>query len=159
MTISSKLTLATLLITALSTAAFADIGHTDSGKTEAALGSPAAAEAATKLYGVSLEDSMRIEFTETPEIHQGDIITFVITNNGNIPHEFSLGSLAEQEAHREMMVAMPNMKHEDGNSRTVAPGETSSLTWKFTGNEEILFSCNIPGHYQSGMIYETAILK
>ncbi|CEG59257.1 Copper-binding protein (fragment) (plasmid) [Legionella fallonii LLAP-10] len=52
-----------------------------------------------------------------------------------------------------MMRAMPNMVHEDGNTITLKPGETKTLTWKFksTPGHEIVFSCNIPGHFEAGM--------
>ncbi len=44
------------------------------------------------------------------------------------------------------------MKHDDPNSVLVAPGETKELVWKFTKAAELEFACNIPGHYEAGMV-------
>ncbi len=45
-----------------------------------------------------------------------------------------------------------SMKHDDPNSVLVAPGETKELVWRFTKAVELEFACNIPGHYESGMV-------
>jgi uncharacterized cupredoxin-like copper-binding protein len=100
---------------------------------------------------------MKIEFEEQPDIKDGDIVKFVITNQGKIPHEFSLGSAAEQETHREMMKQMPGMVHTDGNTITVQPGETQELAWQFTGKNQVVFACNIPGHFEGGMHHEVEV--
>jgi uncharacterized cupredoxin-like copper-binding protein len=44
------------------------------------------------------------------------------------------------------------MQHDDPNSVLVAPGKTAELTWTFTKATNIEFACNIPGHYQAGMV-------
>ena len=62
---------------------------------------------------------------------------FVITNEGKISHEFSIGDENEQKAHREMMRTMPSMVHEDGNTVTIKPGEIKELTWKFKGDSDV----------------------
>jgi uncharacterized cupredoxin-like copper-binding protein len=45
-----------------------------------------------------------------------------------------------------------HMSHDDPNSVLVPPGETKELTWKFSKDADIEFACNIPGHYESGMV-------
>jgi uncharacterized cupredoxin-like copper-binding protein len=45
------------------------------------------------------------------------------------------------------------MGHDDPNSVLLNPGETKELVWKFS--EAIVgleFACNVPGHYQAGMV-------
>lgn len=42
--------------------------------------------------------------------------------------------------------------HHDGNSVLVEPGKTAELTWTFGAATELEFACNMPGHYQSGMV-------
>ena len=129
-------------------------GHHDHGDSEAAVsvvGKPADKSASTRTIKVTTEDTMKYNFSESLNIQSGEVITFEVTNNGKIPHEFSIGNKVEQDKHREMMRKMPNMVHEDGNTVTVAPGETKTLTWQFKGNEEVVFACNIPGHYEGGM--------
>ena len=125
--------------------------------TESAVGKPAEIAAATKTINVNLLDSMQLEFVEQPDIKDGDIVKFVVTNKGKLAHEFSLGSASEQEAHREMMKQMPGMVHTDGNTITVQPGETQELAWQFTGKNQVVFACNIPGHFEAGMRQEVEV--
>ena len=47
---------------------------------------------------------------------------------------------------------MPGMKHDDPNSVLVEPGKTAELTWTFTRADNLEFACNVPGHYQAGMV-------
>lgn len=42
--------------------------------------------------------------------------------------------------------------HHDGNSVLVEPGKTAELTWTFSRATELEFACNMPGHYQAGMV-------
>ena len=44
------------------------------------------------------------------------------------------------------------MKHDDPNSVLVEPGKTGELTWTFKQASQLEFACNIPGHYQAGMV-------
>lgn len=44
------------------------------------------------------------------------------------------------------------MDHDDPNSVLVNPGKTGELVWKFTESTELEFACNIPGHYEAGMV-------
>ncbi len=47
---------------------------------------------------------------------------------------------------------MVGMKHYDPNSVLIEPGATEELVWTFTNATGLEFACNIPGHYQSGMV-------
>ena len=129
-------------------------GH---GHAMSPVGKLAEADAATKTIKVDLLDSMKFVFVQEPDLKAGDVVRFVVTNQGQIPHEFSIGTEAEQDAHREMMRKMPHMQHEDGNTITVQPGETKDLVWQFAGKGEVVFACNIPGHFEAGM-YHRSIL-
>jgi uncharacterized cupredoxin-like copper-binding protein len=44
------------------------------------------------------------------------------------------------------------MNHDDPNAVLVNPGKTEERIFKFTTATELEFACNIPGHYQSGMV-------
>ncbi|WP_207886462.1 plastocyanin/azurin family copper-binding protein [Pseudomonas sp. 30_B] len=44
------------------------------------------------------------------------------------------------------------MKHDDPNTVLVEPGKTAELTWTFSKAASLEFACNIPGHYQAGMV-------
>jgi uncharacterized cupredoxin-like copper-binding protein len=51
------------------------------------------------------------------------------------------------------------MRHDDPNTVMVAPGETREMVWKFTKAMEIEFACNMPGHYESGMLGRIDFVK
>lgn len=135
------------LLLCLSLTAWADAGHNASP-----VGKPTAPELADKTIQVKTLDTMRFAF-EPPleQIDEGETIRFVVSNTGTVPHEFFIGDEAEQKEHAAMMVQMPNMVHEDGNTLTVPPGETKEITWAFSGPGPVVFACNIPGHFQAGM--------
>ncbi|WP_374439731.1 cupredoxin domain-containing protein [Pseudomonas panipatensis] len=44
------------------------------------------------------------------------------------------------------------MHHGGGNTVMVAPGKTAELTWTFSKATNLEFACNVPGHYQAGMV-------
>ncbi|MBU0656981.1 MAG: copper-binding protein [Gammaproteobacteria bacterium] len=134
-----------------------DDGHGNHQHMESAVGKPAEAADATKTIEVSLLDSMEFEFAEQPDIQGGDIVKFVVINNGKLAHEFSIGNESEQDAHRKMMQQMPDMQHADGNTVTVQPGESKELAWQFTGPNKVMFACNVPGHFEAGMHHETEV--
>ena len=46
----------------------------------------------------------------------------------------------------------PAMAHSHSNSVLLSPGERAELIWKFTNSVEIEAACNVPGHYDVGMI-------
>ncbi len=124
-----------------------------------AVGYPAKPSNSQRSIDVSLSDNMRISFSEDlTELKSGTVINFVVTNEGEISHEFSIGNQAEQKAHAKMMRQMPGMVHNDGNTVTLAPGETKRLAWHFVGDDQVVFSCNIPGHFEAGM-FRIASLK
>ena len=122
------------------------------------VGGPVDAAMATKVIQVTMLDSMRFEFSPAPELKAGDIVKFTVTNQGKIPHEFSIGDEYEIKMHREMMRKMPDMVHDDGSMLTVNPGETKVLVWAFKAGGEVLFACNIPGHYEAGMFNKIRLL-
>ena len=82
---------------------------------------------------------------------KGETIRFVVTNSGQIPHEFVLGTAKMLREHAELMKRYPKMKHSDPNQLAVAPGSTSELVWRFDRAGVIDFACLVPGHYEAGM--------
>ena len=109
---------------------------------------------------VSMLDSMRFVFTPgLDSLKHGESIKFVVRNDGNIKHEFSIGNAKEQMAHAEMMRKMPDMHHSDPNTVSLEPGESGTLAWKFMGEDTVVFACNIPGHFEAGMHHNVKIGK
>lgn len=118
-------------------------------------GKPADAADADRVIEIDAND----DFTFGPEaieVTAGEIITFVITNTGNLPHDFTLGDDATQDAHEAEMAEMAGMTaddeaHGDANAVIVAAGETAELTWHFSESGSLLMGCHQPGHYAAGM--------
>ena len=124
-------------------------GHAHSMASLAGL--PGKEENVSRVIEVRADDSMR--FTHEPfNIQDGETIRFVVTNKGEVPHEFAIGTKDEHVDHGKMMMNNPTMHHgPGGNAITVKPGETQVLIWKFENAWQIEVACNIPGHYQAGM--------
>lgn len=123
------------------------------------VGEPASATEANLTVAVAMEDSMTYAFTpDIASIQQGEVINFVVINNGKVNHEFSIGNQEDQKEHAAMMLRMPNMVHDDPNNVTLRPGESRSLAWRFSGDDLVVFACSVPGHYEVGMFKKTAIV-
>ena len=118
---------------------------------ESRAGKPGDINAIDKTIKVDLLDSMQFKFENEPNIKMGETVHFVVRNLGKIPHEFSIGTENEHKQHRKMMRKHPDMKHVDGNTITVLPGETKTLTWVFGKLDTVMAACNIPGHFEAGM--------
>ena len=109
---------------------------------------------------VSMQDTMRFVFEPVlGELKNGETIKFNVRNDGQIQHEFSIGNAEDQVKHALMMQKMPDMKHNDPNTVSLAPGESATLSWKFMGKDTVVFACNIPGHFEAGMKHILAIGK
>lgn len=142
------------------TNAFAGAGHSqghDHDSEGSPVGQPAPSAQSSKIIKVTALDTMRYKFSPQVELKEGEIVTFVVTNKGKITHEFSIGDAKEQKAHQQMMRKMPNMTHQDGNSITLKPGETKEITWKFKKGPNVVFACNIPGHFEAGMFLNASV--
>ncbi|EJN19426.1 putative copper-binding protein [Pseudomonas sp. GM78] len=136
-------------------------------------GQPAPAAKATRSVEVVMAD-----MTFTPkaiEIKAGETVRFVLVNKGQLLHEFNLGDAAMHARHQQEMLQMQQngmltptgmkpmdhagmagmghaMQHDDPNSVLIEPGKTAELTWTFNKASSLEFACNIPGHYQAGMV-------
>ncbi|WP_460139808.1 copper-resistant cuproprotein CopI [Pseudomonas sp. S2_E01] len=152
---------------ALSSPVWAASGHSYD------FGQPAPAGKATRSVEVVMGD---MSFTpKAIDIKAGETVRFVLVNKGQLLHEFNLGDAAMHAKHQQEMLKMQEngmltptgvkamdhgamtamdhgMKHDDPNSVLVEPGKTAELTWTFTKATNLEFACNIPGHYQAGMV-------
>ena len=117
------------------------------------------------------------------EIKAGETVRFVLLNEGALLHEFNLGKAASHAAHQKEMAAMfqngtlsptaahdmskmdhalggmkmVGMEHDDPNSVLVEPGAREELIWTFSDATDLEFACNVPGHYQSGMVGKVTV--
>lgn len=141
-------------------------------------GQPAAAVKATRVVEVVMGD---MSFNpKVLEIKAGETVRFVLINKGQLLHEFNLGNAAMHAEHQQEMLKMQQsgmltptamktmdhaamghgsmagmdhgMQHDDPNSVLVEPGKQADLAWTFSKSGSLEFACNVPGHYQAGMV-------
>ena len=153
------------------TAALAAGSH-KGGHAHYEFGAPGNPDEVNRTIRVSLED---VYFEpESINVKAGETIRFVLTNNGELVHEFNIGTPHMHAEHQEEMQMMMDhgvleadrinremmkmtmadgttMEHEDPNSALLEPKETTEIVWKFAKPMELEFACNIPGHYDAGM--------
>lgn len=125
-------------------------GHGDKHDETAAIGEPGKPALAKRTVTVAMSDAMRFE-PASVTVRQGETVHFVVQNKGQLVHEFVLGTTSELKEHAELMKKFPNMKHEEPNMVSVAPGKTGEVTWKFTRAGTVDFACLQPGHFDAGM--------
>ena len=88
---------------------------------------------------------------EKLDVKKGEQVRFVIQNKGALKHEFTLASVKDNDKHAEMMKKFPDMEHDDPNAKSVDPGKTAEIVWRFTRAGTFEFACLIPGHREAGM--------
>ncbi len=99
---------------------------------------------------VKLTDAFQIELSAVT-VPVGRPITFVVTNQGVIDHEFYLGDEAAQAVHEQEMMAGGGMAHDEAMGINLKAGETKELTVTFDAAGPMLAGCHIAGHYAAGM--------
>ena len=122
---------------------------------------------------------MHDNYYEPAEINvkKDETIKFIVINAGELVHEFNIATKEMHIKHQpEMMMLVeneillsdkvdkdkmkqmakknPSMLHSHSNSVLLSPGEKGELVWKFSNKAKIEAACNVPGHYEVGMIIE-----
>ena len=164
-----------LIVLSLSLAASVAVagGNHEGGHAHFEFGTPGQVDEVDRTIEVALED---VHFEpESINVKAGETIRFVLTNNGELVHEFNIGTPhmhGEHQAEMQMMVDHgvlepdkinfnkmkmkmadgTTMEHDDPNSMLLEPKATGELIWKFAKPMELEFACNIPGHYEAGMV-------
>jgi len=86
-------------------------------------------------------------------VRAGETVRFIVTNKGQLTHEFIIGDAREQAEHEQEMQKMAGMEMPDESSGiTLKPGQTKTLIWTFGQKGEVEFACHVPGHYSAGMV-------
>ena len=106
---------------------------------------------ATREVLVIASDDLRFDPTSI-QVDAGEVITFVVRNDGETEHEFVLGDQDYQEMHESDMAEGDHHMSGMDNAVTIAPGESVELTWRFEEKGEVLYGCHEPGHYDGGMV-------
>jgi uncharacterized cupredoxin-like copper-binding protein len=99
-------------------------------------------------------DDLKFDPSEV-RVEVGERVRFVVTNDGQIPHEFIVGDEQVQEAHE--MAAEEGMEHGAAMEAMAVleleePDESEEVTLTFDEPGEILYGCHEPGHYAAGMV-------
>ena len=165
--------LAAALALILSAGAYAAGQHAGGHGHGPDIGKPGKAAHATRTIEMVMTDNRYTP--ETITVKKGETVRFKIRNNGQIVHEFNIGTAAMHAAHQKEMAMMVEhgalgidkihhdkmnmdmggghvMKHDDPNSLLLEPGKSAELTWTFSTDAKLEFACNLPGHYDAGMM-------
>ena len=114
------------------------------------------------------------------QIKSGETIKFEVENAGMLVHEFNIANKMMHMKHQPEMQKMAEngilltfsidkekmkkmakmdktMGHSHSNSVLLEPKEKGNIIWKFDNAVNIEIACNVPGHYQAGMIAKADI--
>ena len=114
------------------------------------------------------------------QINAGETIKFEVENAGELVHEFNIANKMMHIKHQPEMEKMveneilfadsidkdkmkkmakmdKSMGHSHSNSVLLEPKQKGDIIWKFDNAANIEVACNVPGHYQVGMIAKVNI--
>ena len=114
------------------------------------------------------------------QIKSGETIKFEVENAGMLVHEFNIANKMMHMKHQPEMMKMAEneillatsinkekmkkmakmdkaMAHSHSNSVLLEPKQKGEIIWKFDNAINIEVACNVPGHYQVGMIAKVDI--
>ena len=114
------------------------------------------------------------------EVKKGETIKFEVENAGMLVHEFNIANKMMHMKHQPEMIKMAengillafsidkekmkkmakmdkSMGHSHNNSVLLEPKQKGNIIWRFDNAVNIEVACNVPGHYQAGMIAKVNI--
>ena len=114
------------------------------------------------------------------QIKDGETIKFEVENGGMLVHEFNIANKMMHIKHQPEMIKMVEneilladsidkkkmkkmakmdkaMGHSHSNSVLLEPKQKGEIIWKFDNAVNMEIACNVPGHYQVGMIAKVDI--
>tara|TARA_Y100000996_G_C22342017_1_gene569080 strand:- start:178 stop:618 length:441 start_codon:yes stop_codon:yes gene_type:complete len=109
------------------------------------------------------------------KVKNGETIKFLVKNLGELVHEYNIATKEMHLKHQPEMAKMVEneiiladkidkirmremgkkdhtMAHKHANSVLLEPNQSGEIIWKFSTSVELEVACNIPGHYEAGMI-------
>lgn len=92
------------------------------------------------------------------DVKRGEQVRFILQNKGALKHEFTLATMQDNKKHGAIMMKFPDMEHDDPNAKSIEPGKSAEVLWRFDKTGTFEFACLIPGHYEAGM-HGTASVK
>jgi uncharacterized cupredoxin-like copper-binding protein len=155
---NGKALLFAALLAGGSAAAHDDAHHSMPGHAAPPLPFGHAADPARAKRSITIGMDDRLRFTPAKvAVRKGEVVRFVVSNSGKLPHEFILGTLAELKEHAQIMQKHPGMEHDAPHMAQVAPGNSRSVTWQFTQSGEFYYGCLVPGHFEAGMLGKVVV--
>ena len=114
------------------------------------------------------------------QIKEGETVKFEVENAGMLVHEFNIANKMMHMKHQPEMIKMAengillafsidkekmkkmakmdkSMGHSHSNSVLLEPKQKGDIIWKFDNAVKVEVACNVPGHYQAGMIAKVNI--
>ena len=114
------------------------------------------------------------------QIKEGVTVKFEVENAGMLVHEFNIANKMMHMKHQPEMIKMAengillafsidkekmkkmakmdkSMGHSHSNSVLLEPKQKGDIIWKFDNAVKVEVACNVPGHYQAGMIAKVNI--
>ena len=109
------------------------------------------------------------------KVQSGETIKFEVENVGELVHEFNIANQTMHKEHQSEMQKMVEMEilladtidkekmkemakkdhamaHKHANSLLLEPKEKGEIIWKFSSSAKLEIACNVPGHYEAGMV-------
>ena len=130
-------------------------------------------EDVTKVINVKMFDN----YYEPNEItvKKGETVKFIVKNVGELVHELNIATKEMHIKHQPEMAKMVeneilladrrdknkmkemakmdhSMAHKHANSVLLEPNKTGEIIWKFSTSAKLEIACNVPGHYEAGML-------
>lgn len=153
-TLKTAFALATAIACGATVAAWAAAGPPGHSHGEFSAGEPGNPKAPARIVQVVMRESdgKMMFIPDRVEVRRGEQVRFVLSNNGELAHEFILASTEDNLKHAEQMKKNPEMEHDDPNAKSVEPKKKSEIVWKFTKAGTFEYGCLIPGHREAGMV-------
>jgi uncharacterized cupredoxin-like copper-binding protein len=147
------LPLAAFLLSVAPIAALAGAGPPGHSHASFSAGEPGNPKKPARVVKITMQETDgKMTFApERIEVRKGEQIKFVLSNDGELKHEFMLATAAENDKHAVLMQKYPDMEHDDPNGKSLETKKAAELIWKFTKAGEFEFACLIPGHREAGM--------
>ena len=109
------------------------------------------------------------------EVNKNETIKFTVENMGELVHEYNIATKEMHIKHQPEMQKMVEMEilladkidkekmkemakkdhamaHKHENSLLLEPKEKGEIIWKFSSSAKLEIACNVPGHYEAGMV-------
>ena len=109
------------------------------------------------------------------KVKKGETVKIIVKNLGELVHEYNIATKEMHIKHQPEMQKMVEMEilladkidkekmkemakkdhamaHKHANSLLLEPKEKGEIIWKFSSSAKLEIACNVPGHYEAGMV-------